>query len=113
MKSIPTKVQTVDARSGKVLKTEAMPMMLMPPRSGLCAVCAADHKPEDPHNAQSLYWGVAFNSDHGRVPTWADAIAHCDEAVQERWTNELKRMKAWTEPPEGCAPIVLPYSKQP
>lgn len=113
MKAIPTKMQTVEMGTGKVIKTEFVPMQLMPPRPGLCAVCAGNHQAEEPHNAQSLYWGVAFNADHGRAPTWADAIAHCDEAVQAAWTNELKRLKAWTQPPKGCAPIRLPYSKQP
>ena len=112
MKSIQTKMQTVDMQSGKVTKTEFVPMHVLPPRTGLCSVCAGDHKPEDPHNAQSIYWGVIFNAEHGRAPTWADAVAHCDEAVQAAWKKELRRMKAWTQPPKGCAPIRLPYSAQ-
>ena len=113
MKAIPTKMQTVDASTGKVLKTEMVPMQLMPPRPGLCAVCAGNHQPEEPHNAQSLYWGVAFKADTGRAPTWADAIAHCSEPVQAAWKAELKKRKAWTQPPKGCEPACLPYSKQP
>lgn len=112
MKAIPTKMQTVEIGTGKVIKTEFVPMHLLPPRPGVCGVCAHDHKPEEPHNAQSMYWGVAFNSDHGRAPTWADASAHCDEAIQIAWKKELKRRKAWTQPPKGCAPIRLPYFKQ-
>jgi hypothetical protein len=113
MKSIPTKMQTVNAQTGKVEKTEFVPMQVMPPRSGLCAICATDHRPEEPHNAQSLYWSVVFNAETGRAPTWADAIAHCAKPMQAAWKGELKKRKAWTEPPKGCAPVCLPYSKQP
>lgn len=68
MKAIPTKMQTVEMGTGKVIKTEFVPMHLMPPRAGLCAVCAHDHAADAPHNAQSLYWGVAFKADTGRAP---------------------------------------------
>jgi hypothetical protein len=112
MKSIPTQMQTVDARSGKVLKTETIPMRLLPPRAGLCAVCAVDHPPEMPHNPQSLYWQMAFNTDHGRAATWADAVAHCTGQMRAKWELELKRMGAWSVPPDGAAPIATPYSKQ-
>ena len=41
MKSIQTKMQTVDMQSGKVTKTEFVPMHVLPPRAGLCAIRGA------------------------------------------------------------------------
>jgi hypothetical protein len=44
-----------------------------------------------PHNQQSLYWQYWFYGQHGRWPTWADAMAHCSEATKAFWISELKR----------------------
>lgn len=67
-------------------------MMLLPPRQGLCQTCGSQHEPHEPHNAQSLYYGVAFQMQHGRAPTWSDALAHCAPEIQEAWRNELIRL---------------------
>lgn len=64
-------------------------MFLLPPAAHLCQECATDHPPTMPHNGQSLYWGVKFNMVHGRAPTWADAMAHCDDQTKAVWTAEL------------------------
>lgn len=84
-----------------------MSMQLLPPGPGLCPKCATKHTPAEPHNAQSLYYGVRFKMLHGREPTWADAIAHCSEATQTVWREELKRQGHWTEPTELQALTVL------
>lgn len=80
-------------------------MNLMPPPMGLCRVCAHDHAAEEPHNAQSLYYAMAFNMLNGRSVTWADAVAHLDEERLGAWRAELQRRGLWTEPPDGIAPI--------
>jgi hypothetical protein len=67
-------------------------MRLLPPAPGLCQECATKHEPGWPHNAQSLYYQFKFPMDHGRAPTWADAMAHCDDTTREFWTKELTRM---------------------
>lgn len=73
-------------------------MTLLPCKKDVCQECAVDHAPEEPHNQQSLYYQYKFYGEHGRWPTWKDAIAHCDESTQGMWESELKRMGHWSEP---------------
>lgn len=68
-----------------------MTMMLMPCKPGVCQECCADHKPTEPHNRDSLFYQVAFHNEHGRYPTWKDAMAHCDEETQEAWRWALEK----------------------
>lgn len=82
-------------------------MMLLPPPAGTCPICAVKHKPEDPHNQQSLYYQYRFYGVRGRWPTWADAVAHCSDEVKQFWKEELQRASAWTEPESG-EPIADP-----
>jgi hypothetical protein len=86
-------------------------MMLLPPKEGVCPICAVDHKPEMPHNAQSLYYQYRFRSARGRWPTWADAVAHCTADMQEYWRQSLKDEGAWTEPPAGVEVVADPPSE--
>ncbi len=66
------------------------------PAPGLCQACAVDHPPEMPHNRQSLhyqYWFRSREAKEGREerwPTWADAMAHCDEETRLVWTMALR-----------------------
>lgn len=57
---------------------------------GTCESCAVAHKPEQPHNNQSLVWQYHFYDKEGRWPTWEDAMAHCSEPVKEFWRKGLK-----------------------
>jgi len=70
-------------------------LTLLPCAEGLCPECGVDHSKEAPHNAKSFYYQVWFYGKFGRWPTWKDAIAHCNEKVQELWTEELKKEGAW------------------
>jgi len=65
---------------------------LLPPKPDVCQTCASDHEPEEPHNQRSLYYQYAFLGEHGRWPTWADAMAHCSEGMRELWIVELRKM---------------------
>lgn len=67
-------------------------MILLPPAPDVCQECAVDHKPDEPHNQQSLYYQMAFHMKHGRWPTWHDALAHCDERTRELWLIELRKL---------------------
>lgn len=67
-------------------------MTLLPPRADRCQTCAGKHKAAAPHNAQSLYYQVAFEMEHGRAPTWGDAMAHCSDECRAVWTAELVRL---------------------
>jgi len=75
-------------------------MHLLPCAPEVCQQCAVDHAPEAAHNALSIYYQYKFYGEHGRWPTWKDAIAHCSPEVQAFWEQELRKMDAWTEPSE-------------
>jgi hypothetical protein len=68
-------------------------MLLLPPRPDVCQQCASEkHKdPSLPHNQESLYWKYWFYGQHGRWPTWSDAMAHCTDEVKQKWTEALKQ----------------------
>lgn len=57
---------------------------------GTCLMCAVKHPPEQPHNLQSLCYQYKFYDEHGRWPTWEDAMAHCPEEIKEFWRQALK-----------------------
>lgn len=62
---------------------------LLPCAKGVCQECATDHAPQQPHNQQSIFYQYKFYGEHGRWPTWADALAHCLEQVKRDWTLAL------------------------
>ena len=71
-------------------KNHLAPFMVLgktPP--GTCQECAVKHDPGQPHNKQSLTYQYKFYADHGRWPTWADAMAHCSTEIKEYWKKEL------------------------
>jgi hypothetical protein len=89
---------------------------LLPPAPGVCRECAVDHKPDAPHDAQSLYYQTKFHMQHGRGATWADAVAHCEPAVRQAWETALRERGAWTEPAAdggGSWPGAAPVSSAP
>lgn len=65
------------------------PWRLLPSKPGACPTCATAHKPELPHNVQSLYYQYAFFNEHGHWPTWRDAMAHCAPEMRALWEREL------------------------
>lgn len=64
---------------------------ILPPKPGTCPECAVDHAPAMPHNRDSLFYQMRFYQQHGRFPTWADAMAHCSDAVKACWKSELAK----------------------
>lgn len=64
-------------------------LYLLPPAPDVCQTCAVDHRPDMPHNQQSLYYQYRFYAEHGRWPTWTDAMAHCDDQMKAAWTKAL------------------------
>lgn len=92
-------------RKRKEMKVTVMPrgsMKVLPPRPGLCQVCATKHEADWPHNQQSLYYQVAFWTEHGRYPTWRDAMQHCTAEMQAFWIEELGKLGV--KVPEVAAP---------
>lgn len=67
------------------------PWTLLQPRKDVCQQCAVDHPPDLPHDQQSLHYQYWFFSQHNRWPTWADAMAHCDEDMKVVWIEELAK----------------------
>lgn len=53
---------------------------LLPTPAGTCPQCAQIHAEDEPHDAGSLAYQYWFYNEHGRWPSWNDAIAHCSEA---------------------------------
>lgn len=89
-------------------KEPGQPWTLLPPPPGTCPLCARSHKPEEPHDAQMLHYQYRFYFTYGRWPTWADAVAHCNDKTRAYWERELRALDAWTQPPDGVAPIAEP-----
>lgn len=46
---------------------------VLPPRPGVCRICATRHHPGEPHDHRSLYYMVMFYRKHKRFPTPEDA----------------------------------------
>ena len=68
------------------------PFRLLGVKLGVCAECAAEHDINAPHNQQSLAYQYDFYGKLGRFPTWADAIAHCTEDVQNQWKVAFEKL---------------------
>lgn len=64
---------------------------LLPCAKDVCQECAVKHDPSQPHNQQSLHYQYKFYGDHGRWPTWTDAMAHCSPEIKATWTHELRK----------------------
>ena len=64
-------------------------MQILQPSPDRCQACAEKHDPGEPHNAQTFHYRWLFSSENGRSPTWADAMAHCAEKVQQKWMTYL------------------------
>lgn len=70
-------------------RTYLGPWRLLPCAPGVCPLCATDHAPDQPHNAQSLYYQYRFYAEHGRWPNWDDALLHCDDKTKALWLEAL------------------------
>lgn len=77
---MPKKKPVVEERS----------LELLPPPKHCCQVCAWEHRPEQPHNFQTLYYKIWFQKEYGRAPTWEDAMMHCEDEVKEQWKIHLR-----------------------
>lgn len=86
------KVTTVNMKTGKVVKNTTAKVMMLPAAPGKCQECAVDHPPEQPHNAQSMFYQYKFYNEHGRWPNWKDAMKHCKPAMRKQWTGHLEKM---------------------
>jgi hypothetical protein len=67
----------------------------------LCRECAWHHKPQEPHNAESIIFQLNFIDEHGRVPSWNDALAHCDDKTKRTW---IAAIADWYPDPDAPMP---------
>lgn len=67
---------------------------LMPAPADTCPQCAIKHEADQPHNQQSMAYQYRFFNEHGRWPTWTDAMAHCPEDVKAFWSKTLTELGA-------------------
>lgn len=74
---------------GRVEVKEFKDFKILPPPPNVCQECAVDHRPELPHNQQSLFYQYKFYHTHGRWPTWKDAMEHCSEEMKQAWVEAL------------------------
>ncbi len=59
-------------------------------QKGICPECAMKHDPKQPHCLGSRDYQYRFYSQHGRWPTWEDAMAHCPQEVKDFWMRALR-----------------------
>lgn len=78
-------------------------MIILPPKAGVCPECAVAHRPEQPHNPESLYYQMRFRQRHGRFPTWWDAMAHCEKHIRKVWIDALAEHGVFVELPREAA----------
>ncbi|MEI3605963.1 hypothetical protein SPD48_09695 [Pseudogracilibacillus sp. SE30717A] len=77
-------------KDGHITKNTGF-MMLDNVADGKCKVCATEHDEKLPHNQESLHYQYVFYDEHGRWPTWEDAMEHCEEDIKVFWKNELNK----------------------
>jgi len=75
-----------------MIKNKLGGFSLLPCAPGVCSECAADHPADQPHNRDSLYYQYKFYGQHGRWPTWIDAMEHCDEDMRAAVSAALKNI---------------------
>lgn len=78
-------------------------ILILPPKPGVCQICAVAHDPKMPHNRDSLYYQVRFHHQHRRFPTWWDAMSHCDDHVKKIWMDTLAEYGVIVIPPDEKA----------
>lgn len=74
---------------------------ILAPARGRCPLCAERHRPEEPHEANSLYYIMRFRRVHKRMPTWADAMRHCPEEIRAAFAAQLKERGIETDTDGG------------
>ena len=58
----------------------------------LCNICNGRHPESLPHSAGTPEYQAWFQKEHGRLPTWSDAIAHCSPQAKEFALQWLTRV---------------------
>lgn len=65
-------------------------LYLAPPLPGTCPICGCEHRADEPHNVNSLYFKYAFHEKHGRFPTAKDACQHCPASIRSQYIHNAE-----------------------
>lgn len=63
-----------------------------------CEQCGVRHNPEHPHAATTRQYQALFLREHGRLPTYADGMAHCSEQVRELYVKAWRVLDPFWDP---------------
>lgn len=74
------------------MTVELKTFTVLPAAPGTCPECATVHPPEQPHARQSLFYQYRYCQQHGRFPSWNDAMSHCTPAIQRQWREGLREI---------------------
>lgn len=55
-----------------------------------CPECGHKHPPSQPHDAKTMQYQSWFLREHGRLPTYEDAMTHCSEQDKDMMRGVLK-----------------------
>lgn len=98
--TVPVPMQTVDMTTGKVVSEAVVHFNIMPPLNpNVCQTCNHQHHPHEPHNQQTLHYQYVFYGEHGRWPTWEDAMEHCSDEIKAAWKQALEAKGVWSAKP--------------
>lgn len=77
-------------------------LTLLPPATDACQVCARKHPPEQPHDAQSLFWATARAMEGRPSASWNEALEHCAPVVRDSWVESLVERGVDLDKPGGA-----------
>jgi hypothetical protein len=78
------------------------PLSAMLSKPPTCDYCGDAHWPDEGHDAGSLIYQRNFERDHGRRPTYRDAVAHCEG---QNLTLGIALAKAYGHDPDDPAEL--------
>lgn len=70
---------------------------MLPAGPGKCPECAVEHEPEMTHDKRSMFYQMKFHQEHGRWPTWEDAMAHCTPEMKATTIEVLTNLGVMKE----------------
>ena len=62
-----------------------------------CIECGQTHKPEHPHDAMTEHYLAWCLKQFSRLPTWEQAIAHCELELRSKLKQKLVSWCKWSQ----------------
>lgn len=77
----------------KFVGPDGTEVLMLPAGGDRCETCNWIHRPELPHNRETIFYQMRFYYENGyRWPTWRDAMAHCSEDIKKAWAETLGKL---------------------